>query len=53
MENDREIKCKEEFISYEEARIDKEENIPVEANDEEINAATDLINRDEETRERG
>jgi len=53
MEENKEKKQNGEFISYEEARIDKEEISPVEANDEEVNAATDLINLDEETRERG
>lgn len=53
MEENKDSKQEGEFISYEEARIDKEESNPVEANDREVNAATDLLNLDEETRERG
>ncbi|MDU1905815.1 MAG: hypothetical protein E6772_13640 [Dysgonomonas sp.] len=53
MEKDEHKKDHEEFIAYEEARIDKEEETPIEATDCEVNAATDIINLDEETRERG
>ncbi|WP_163274206.1 hypothetical protein [Dysgonomonas sp. 511] len=52
-ENKRREVRTEDFIGYEEARINKEDAKPVEATEKEVKAAVNRINLDNDTSERG
>lgn len=53
MNNQEEKKPKEEFISYEEARVEKEPQQAETVSDKEVEATNDLLSPDENTLDRG